>query len=301
MPKSKINFSWCSVNNCLRWINNINDSFHNIWTIGIHESDNIEIEANTWFIPWKILVLLWYYIDLLSSKDKNITIKWPNKFINFITKCWLIDFINSQEIDYSLLKPSVILPFCKVSGVENLEFHFKKLIERTYFEYDTVNSIMQFLWELHNNSIKHWHTNKIYIMGQHYPTNRQYDISIYDDWEWIKTKDYDLINKVYFSFIEKEYKEELEKIFWFDVLFIILCVSTRFSTKSKNIWWLWLYDLSDFLCKNKWCLNIATWKEYVELKFNKVYDILDNQSIEIDNKKLNNEIKWTYISFTFSL
>jgi hypothetical protein len=285
-------FNWCSIDDCYRGLNNINGAFHNIESLELYNSDSIQVESYTGFIPWKILVLLWYYLDILNSKNKNIIIKWAEEFLDFLKKCWVIDFVNNQEIDYKKLKNSVIIPFCKVSDIDDLEYHFWKLIERTYFDYDTVNIIMQFLWELHNNSRIHWHTNKIYIMWQYYPTYGKYDVSIYDDWEWIKTSDINLIDKVYSSFIDEKYKKDIEKKFWFNVLFIILCVSTRFSTKWPNIWGLWLYDLSSFLCSQDAYLNIASWKEFIKLKFNKVCDKLDNESIEINNNKLNNEIKW---------
>ncbi len=296
-----IEFDWCNIHDCYTWINNINNAFYNISSLELYNYNNIKVQVKTGFIPWKVLVLLWYHLDLLNLKNKNITLHWAPNFINFITKCWLCDFIENQEINYDKLKESVVIPFCKVSSIEELELHFLKLMDRKHFDIDVENVIMRFLWELHNNSINHWNTNKIYIMGQYYPVIWKYDISIYDDWNWIKTTDIDFINSIYNKFIKKEFKEYIEKKFWFKVFFIIICVCTRFSTKWVGIWWLWLYQLSEFLY-NKWAyLNIATWKEFIKLKFNKICDILDNDSIDLEYNKLDNEIKWTYISFTFSI
>ncbi len=303
MSLLEISLDWCWVDECYKWLNNVNNAFHNITAYDIYTSYDINVKVNTWFIPWKILVLLWYHLDILNSKSKRLSIYWLEKFSDFIEKCWLVDFVNNQSINYNILKDSVIIPFCKVPEIDTFEKRIEEFFNRTNISSNTANIIAKFLWELHNNSLNHGHTNKIYITWQQYPNISKYDISIYDDWEWIninKNQYIDLVNRVSNDFIEPWFKEYIKNKIWLNVFFIILCVSTRFSTKWPR-WWLWLYELSKFLSENNWCLHIASWIEYIDLKFTNICDILKSDSLKIENKKLNHEIKWTYISFTFSI
>lgn len=300
MRKIKIKFGWCNLDEVYLWLNNVNNSFFRVNKLELYENDNIEITTLAKFIPWKILILLGYFLDSLNSKSKNISFEWQKDLLEFLQKSWIINFINHQKVNYNFLADSVIIPFCKVSTVDDLQYHLTILFEKAWLSENIKRNIAYSLSELHNNSINHWKTNNIYIIWQSYPKVGKYDITIYDDWKWITTDDFELIEAVYHDFIEEEFKNELVKKYWFNLFFIILCVTTKFSTKWKNVWWLGLYDLSSFLLKNNWYLNIATWEEFVNLKFKKESDILCKDSINIDCKKMDNKINWTYISFTFS-
>ena len=290
-----------NIDDCFSWINNINNTFFvNSLDIYLNNSLNVNIKDN--FIPWKVLILLCYHLDILNQENKDISLSSPKKVKDFLENSWAINFIEYQKIDYNNLLSSVIIPFCKVSNIESFTevilFLEKKLTKNIY------SDISYLISELHNNSMVHWKTNNIYMMWQYYPKNNKYDISIYDDWEWIianneKKKIVDEVLKIK-NYVDYNYKEKIEKKFWFDLFFIILCVTTKFSTKWIYNWWLWLLDLSKFLLEDNWHINIATGETFVNLKFKEECDILKEESIIIDYKKLDYNIKWTYISFTFS-
>lgn len=290
-----------NIDECYTWINNINNCFFvNLLDIYLNSNINIKIEDD--FIPWKVLILLCYHLDILNQENKDIQLETSNKIYNFLNKNWVISFIKYQKANYENLLGSVIIPFWKISEIKDFEkslFFLEKKVNNCFF-----SDISILISELRNNSIIHWKTNNIYIMWQYYPLNQKYDFSIYDDWEWIiaNNEKVIIVNEALKvkKYIGDNFKEKIINKFGFHIFFIILCVTTKFSTKWINNWWLGLFDLSEFLLKNNWNINVATWESFVNLKFKKECDILKEDNIIIEYKKLDYNIKWTYISFTFS-
>jgi hypothetical protein len=294
----KIEIKWTKVDDIYLWINHINNSFK-LSDIDIFESTVIEISSKSSFIPIHMLILLGYHINTLETKRKKCIFKWTNEVWNFLKTCWFESFINSSRIDKWNLRDSVILPFSKLPTPSGCQKYLDNFVNRVNYEikYEIIDQI----WEIHNNSIIHWKTQDIFIMWQFYPKSNSIHIIIYDWWNWMLNYDInDYINKIWDKFSTIKFKEEIKNKFWIEAFFIILCVCTNFSTRWIN-WWMWLQELSRFLYRNNWVIHISSWKTYLNIGFKEICSIIDINNVIVNHKRLDNNIKWTYISFTFSI
>lgn len=294
---------WWTVSsiNGFKWLNQINNAF-NIDKIKLFFSDNIHISSTSIFTPSKILVFLWHHLYSLDIQWKEISITLTPEVYNFINRCWFAEFINTKKIPSWNLPDSVIFPFARISSQKELKFYLDKFKNRIPMKEHSKYELIDYISEIQYNSIEHWKTQDIYIMWQTYPQNKEIEISLYDAWKWMIRDDIKLIiEKVYENFSTKEFYDEILNTYWLNIFFSILCVCTQFSSKWLNEWGLWLWELSKYLHENKWKIEIATDKLYINLKFKKICGKIDLDSIELEVNELDNFITWTYISFTFSI
>lgn len=294
----RININWTKANEIYQWINQINNAF-NFRDVDIFESNTFEIISKSRFIPIHMLILLWYHIYYLESKRKKCIFMWKSEVSEFLWTCWLKSFINTERVNNDNLRDSVILPFSKLSTPIDCQKYLDKFANRVSYEikYEIIDQI----WELHNNAIIHWNTQDIFVMGQYYPSNKSLHIIVYDWWNWILNYDIDeYIWKIWDKYSSTDYRDKIINKFWKNTFFIILCICTNFSTRWPT-WWMGLIELSRFLFKNSWIIHIASWKVYLNIKFKKICSKIDKDSAEINYNALDNNLKWTYISFTFSI
>jgi len=293
-----INIKWTSIEDIYWWINTINNAF-DIKEIDIFNIEKIIITSSSIFIPIHMLILLWHNIIKLEKLRKWIVLKVTTEVSNFINKCWLEDFINTSSVNSNLLSSSVVLPFSKLTTPKEcqqylINFEHRLLSNKKY-------EIIDHIWELHDNAIVHWKTQDIYIMWQLYPLKQKVHILIYDAWKWMINKNIDDFIKIsYKNYITEEFYKEVQKKFWNKVLFVILCVSTWFSTRWKQ-WWMWLQELSKFLYENSWSIHISTENMFIDLKFKKICSKIDIGDIDIKISNMQTNLKGTYISFNFSI
>lgn len=297
----EINIWWTlQQNDCFKWINQINNAFL-LSKKDIFYYDIINIKSDSIFFPSNVLVILWYHLDNLQLKWKDIKNKLTSKVYNFLLRSWYLEYIDSNLGSWTRLLNSVIFPFSKISSQKDLKDYLDKYKWRIKNE-ESRNLISSYISELHYNSIEHWWTQDIYIMWQLHPNLENTDITIYDAWSWmIKDDVSSVINDVYKNYSTEDFYDEIKNKYWLNVFLIILCVCTQFSSKWLNEWWLWLWELSSYLLKHNWKIQIVTDKIYIELQFLKICDKIDKDSIIITVKELDNKIIWTFISFTYSI
>lgn len=280
------------------WVDLINQAFQ-LDEIELFQSERIVIRTKSPFIPIHMLILLWHYIFTIENKRKVCVFEWPIDVWNFIYHCWLQDFINTATIDKWKLPDSVILPFSRLTKAKDLQNYLENFASRV--EFDLKFEISDHIWELHDNAVVHWGTQDIYIMWQHYPRKWRINIVVYDAWKWmIQDKYEEYIQLAKDEYATDRFYQYVKKTFGTEAFFIILCVCTSFSTRWKQ-GWMWLQELSKFLFKNNWVICITTWKIFTRLKFKTICSKIDVDSMDIQVTEITSKLRWTHISFSFSI
>lgn len=265
------------------------------------------INILSWFIPWKNLILIWSYLMELNKYYWTIKVDIKYSHVKqFLEDTWFYAYLNSQNIEDIKANRNMKLPFYEMYNEDFMEKYIYKFIYNSVglFNKNLDNQLIGFIADICSNAREHWKASSIYILGQKYPNPWEADISIYDNWNWMTCKNIDLTYFAVKEYIEEDFYINIIKNFWKFELFVILCVTTMFTTRMWWGWGNWLFTLSNFLLSNHWYIEISTKNLYLKIKIKSISEKvkLNQESIDIlQCEELSVPMKWTFFSFTFKL